>query len=1179
MDIKLSVKMKSTGTKLLLALAIQFLFCAPATLLYGQNHKSVSPPSLADGFQDPPKEAKARTWWHWLSGHVSKKGITADLEAMKQVGIQEAQLFNVNIEFPEGPVKYLSEEWLDLFHFAATEAKRLDLEMAFHNSAGWSSSGGPWVTEENAMQTVVFSELTVEGNQTIKKQIPKPESKFDYYQDIVLLAFPKPKEDIKIDNLDYKNLSERIRNHLLPDTKPIPQDAIIPKETIIDISSKLSEDGILEWKVPQGEWVILRLGHTPIGTMNRPAPPEGRGLEVDKMSKKAVDAYWKGGVQPIIDKLGNLIGTTVNNCLIDSYEVETTNWTVGFDQEFKRLRGYELLNYLPTIAGYYVESGEISERFLWDFRRTIGDLIAENYYAHFGELLHQNGMKFSVEPYWGPFDNMQVGATGDIVMCEFWSGGYPFFDSPKFVSSIAHLNGSSIVGAESFTGIGGWDEHPAQLKSIGDRAWAEGITRFIFHTYVHQPWDVAPGLALSYHGTDFNRLNTWWEQGKSYMDYIARSQFLLQQGKSVADALVFTGESSPNIAFLKPEIKNMGYDYDVIGTHKLQELYVENGKLYTAKSGPYSVLVLTASEWMKPETIKKVKQLTNQGAAVIGTKPKKSPSLECYPKSDAEIVVLADGLWNSGAVKDITIEQYVKESGIPADFRVENGDSSDLSFIHRKTKEADIYFIANARKESREITSRFRVSGKQPELWDAETGETKDLVVFTENTDGTTTVPISLGMEASVFIVFKKPSSSKHLVDVSYQLEVPSLNPLSNLEIIKAEYGTFLQEGLIDITGKVVDTITKNTLDFKITRAFCDCDPAMGYKKEFRMEYKIGEKTHQLVAEEREHIHLEGGNAALKVLKAVFGKFKAETKDVPSNYVTYDVTQKIKDFVAAGSFDIPVDNDLIDGKTPEGNKTVLKISFLTDGEERSLIVPKGQTLKLSKDVAQPTLVFENDKIQWMTPYAGTITYSNVEGETKNATVKSTHDAVELSTDWTVSFPLHPDTPTEENFKQLKSWSVASNANIQHFSGTASYTKQFKVPQKYLKSDTGLKLDLGSVAIIAEVIINGKQAGILWKAPFRLNIDGYLKKGTNTLEIKVTNLWPNRLIGDEKLPLDFERKGEKIKAFPEWMTTNNKRPSKRTTFPSWKHWNADDALLTSGLLGPVRIIPFKKVDLN
>ena len=187
---------------------------------------------LESGFKNPPNQAKARTWWHWISGNVSKSGITKDLEAMKAVGIQEAQLFNVHLGFPQGPIKYLSEEWLDLFKFSAEEAQRLDLELAFHNSAGWSSSGGPWVTEEHAMQTVVFSELTVEGGKTITKKLPRPETKFDYYKDIAVLAFPKPKATQKIEGLDYKMLSERVRNHLLPDRKGISNEAIILKENI-----------------------------------------------------------------------------------------------------------------------------------------------------------------------------------------------------------------------------------------------------------------------------------------------------------------------------------------------------------------------------------------------------------------------------------------------------------------------------------------------------------------------------------------------------------------------------------------------------------------------------------------------------------------------------------------------------------------------------------------------------------------------------------------------------------------------------------------------------------------------------------------------------------------------------------------------------------------------------------
>jgi len=1144
-----------------------------AVLLLGlgcnlSSEKEVQTLTLEDGFKNPPNEAKVRTWWHWISGNVSKSGITKDLESMKAVGIQEAQLFNVHLGFPKGPVKYLSEEWLDLFKFSAEEAKRLGLELAFHNSAGWSSSGGPWVTEENAMQTVVFSEVEVNGNQNYKAQLPKPKTKFKYYKDIAVLAFPKPKKAVKIDGLDYKMLSERVRNHLLPDTKDIPKTSTIQKETIVNLTDKVSKDGFLDWNVPKGEWIVLRLGHTPIGTTNRPAPPEAKGLEVDKMSKTAVDAYWKGGVQPIIDKLGDLIGTTVNNCLIDSYEVETTNWTVGFETQFENLRGYDLTSFLPTLAGYYLESGEVSERFLWDFRRTIGDLIAANYYAYFRDLCHKNGMKFSVEPYWGPFDNMQVGATGDIVMCEFWSGGYPFFDSPKFVSSIAHLNGSAIVGAEAFTGIGGWDKHPADIKSIGDQAWAQGITRFIFHTYVHQPWDVAPGLGLSYHGFDFNRNNTWWNQGKGFLDYIARSQFLLQQGENVADVLVFTGESSPNTAFLKPEIKKIGFDYDLIGANKLKDLTVKKRTIYSSVGNTYKFLVLPESDFIKPETLKKVKELVEGGAIVIGKQPSQSPSLTNYPSNDEVVKTYVDELWGKELVKDISVSEVLSEK--TPDFKIESSDQTDLSFIHRKTADADIYFIANARKEARAIVARFRVSGKQPELWNSEKGTMKDVVVFKENKDGTTTVPLSLGMEESVFIVFKKPTITNHLTSVKMELEQPKSEPLSNLEIVKSEYGTFLQEGLIDITDKVNNAIIDGELDFKMSRAFCDCDPAMGYKKQFRMEYQIGETKHQIYAEEREHIEIDAGHQPLKVLKAVFGKFKLETEGIPQNYKTYEVTDKIKGFVANNTFDISISDALINNQIPKGDKTALKITYKTDGEERTLFIPKGQTLKLSKDITKPTLVYDKDVINWITPNAGKITYTKASGETKTVEVNSIPKLIDLSNNWKVEFPSASQKTINEKFEKLISWSNHKNEDIQHFSGTAIYKNEFEISENLLQKDKQIELDLGSVAVIAEVFINGKKVSTLWKAPFRVNVDDFVKKGTNTIEINVTNLWPNKLIGDESLALDYDRKGNKIKKLPDWLLNNTKRPSKRTTFASWKHWRKNDALLTSGLLGPVKI---------
>lgn len=1157
---------------------IIILVCLLSTVVFTQEQQPVKD-SLEVGFKNPPNQAKARTWWHWISGHVSKSGITKDLEAMKKVGIQEAQLFNVHLGFPKGSVKYLSEEWLNLFKFSAEEAKRLDLELGFHNSPGWSSSGGPWVTEEQAMQTVVFSELTIEGGKRIKTALPKPKTKFDYYKDIVVLAFPKPKETKKINGLDFKILSERIRNHLLPDTKTIPQAAVIAKETVIDITAKVSTAGVLEWDAPQGEWIILRFGHTPIGTTNRPAPPEAKGLEVDKMSKKAVDAYWKNGVQPIIDKLGDLIGSTVNNCLIDSYEVGTTNWTTGFESQFEKLRGYDLTAYLPTLAGYYVESGEISERFLWDFRRTIGDLIAKNYYAHFRELCHKNGMQFSVEPYWGPFDNMQVGATGDIVMCEFWSGGYPFFDSPKFVSSIAHLNGSSIVGAESFTGIGGWQQHPATIKSIGDRAWTEGITRFIFHTYVHQPWDVGPGLSLSYHGTEFDRLNTWWNQGKVFMDYVGRSQFLLQQGKNVADVLVFTGESSPNTAFLKPEIKKLGFDYDLIGANKLKDLSVKKGTIYSAVGNTYKVLVLPNSDFVKPETLEKIKELVAGGAKVIGQKPSQSPSLSNYPTCDVMVKRYADELWTTCLVEDISIVDFLKKE--KPDFKIEKGNPADISYIHRKTDKADIYFIANSKKESRTEVCNFRISGKQAELWNAETGEIRDLVVWQNKEDGTTSIPIHFESEEAVFVVLKKQIKNlEHIVATTTELKKPKPEALSNLKIIKAEYGTFLQEGLVDVTQLVANEVKDNKLNIQATRHFCDCDPAMGYKKEFRLEYQIGTSIHQIFVMELEHINIDASNKGeLKILKAVFGKFKPETKGVPEYYPTYDVTKKIKDKIAADIFEVSVDNSLIDGKSVEGNQPVLRVTYSTDGEEYTLSIPTGQKLNLSKAHLKSALVFEKGKVNWETPYAGKITYSTSTGKTKTVQVESVPEPIELKGSWKVTFPHILGSPKNATFNKLDSWSNSPDKEIRYFSGTATYRKQFELSEKLIQSETALALDLASVRVIAEVSVNGKNVGTLWKAPFRIKIDDFVTKGSNTLEVKITNLWANRLIGDEHFPLDFERKGKKIKRLPDWLLNQTKRPSERTTFSSFKHWDKEDALQMSGLLGPVKIIIFKKVNLQ
>lgn len=1133
--------------------------------------------TIEQGFKNPPNEAKARTWWHWINGNVTKEAITADLEAMKEIGIQGAQLFDVSLGEPNGGVTYLSPEWLELFKYSAVEAQRLGLELAFHNCSGWSSTGGPGITPEYAMQTVTYADTVILGGKRFKGYLPQTQKKLYYYKDIAVLAFPKPASAQRIDHLDYKTLSGKVRNHLAPDDKLVPEEAVVRKADILDLTSQLDKDGVLEWEVPEGEWVILRIGHTPTGAKNRFPSKGGSGLECDKMNPAAVDVFWNASLMPIIEELDTLIGSVVKKIHIDSYEVGTANWTSNFANEFQQLRSYDCRLYLPTLAGYYVESGEETERFLWDFRRTIGDLMAENYYGRFRDLSHQYGMLFSTEPYWGPFDNMQVGATADLVMCEFWSGDLAFFDSPKFVASIAKLNGQTIAEAEGFTDMGGWKQHPASLKPMGDLAWTQGVNRFVFHSYVHQPYGIPPGLTLGPFGIDLNRLNTWWTQGKPFFDYINRGQFLLQQGRTVADFLVFTGQASPNDALLVPEIRALGYDYDLIGSNKINSLTVKDGLICTAMGDKYCALLIPKVDWMTPEMLNKLGELAQGGAKIVASKPQKSPSLKNYPSRDEALKALANKLWDSGLIKDITIHEVLESAQLQPDLILENSEIQSIDYIHRKTKDAEIYFVVNAQKQSRALNCRFRVSGKQPELWNAENGEVTKLVQWKDNGDGTTSIPLNFGAQEAMFIVFRDaPSSNDYIAQATMTLNKPKAEALPGLEITKAEYGTFLPPALVDVTAVVRKLISENKLIVNADRGLCSADPAPGYHKELRIEYQIEDNVFEAYANEREVLEIDAnGLGDLRVLKAVFGKFERGVEGIPPGQPNVDVSDEVNRMLATGSYEVPANDDLLTQKMDISTSKALRVAYVTDGEEKVRTVPFGSSLKLSQTLPEARLEMHEQIAIWRTPYTGVLHYTTVSGQSKTVVVESVPQTIDLSPDWVVEFPQIG----KEYYDQLISWTSSTNDDVRYFSGTATYTKQFEVPRKLLKEDYTLELDLGNVQVIAEVILNGKELGVLWKAPFIICIDEAVKPGINTIEIEVTNLWPNRLIGDEHLPLDYERKGNNIKQWPEWLSNPEERPTQRSTLPAYTHWRKDDELLPSGLRGPVKIVVSKVVELE
>jgi hypothetical protein len=323
------------------------------------------------------------------------------------------------------------------------------------------------------MQKVVWTETEVEGPIDFSGALPQPETIAGFFRDIVVLAFPKV-GDYRIELIRTKACYNAAVSG--PATQAdLPAEMIIERDGIVDLSSKMSDDGHLEWNVPSGKWTILRLGHTSTGVENAPSPASGRGLECDKLSKEGIEANFNGMMRKLIEDVGPAAGKTLVATHIDSWENGAQNWTEKMREEFEKRRGYDPQPYLPTITGRVVESLEISERFLWDLRRTISDLVVEYYAGHLRQLAQEHGMKLSIEAYGGPCDDLPYAGQADEPMCEFWIDGSAM-QTCKEMASAAHIYGKPILGAEAFTAAEEekWRKHPATIKALGDQAFCDG---------------------------------------------------------------------------------------------------------------------------------------------------------------------------------------------------------------------------------------------------------------------------------------------------------------------------------------------------------------------------------------------------------------------------------------------------------------------------------------------------------------------------------------------------------------------------------------------------------------------------------------------------------------------------------------------------------------------------------
>jgi hypothetical protein len=944
---------------------------------------------LEAGFQDPPNVAKPWVYWFWMNGNVSREGITQDLESMKRVGIGGVLWMEVSGPWwaPQGPIEAGSKQWHELMQWAISEADRLGITFALSVDFGYGS-GGPHITPDLSMQRLVWSKTVVQGGKPVTLLLPKPAVDYrpglqkvwlrpgqtmnravmraleevDSYRDVAVFAVPSSKDNASpiahLETYDGRGWQTHLPS-LSDDDKLTTLDC----EDVIDISDRMTSGGELRWIAPKGSWSVLRLGYASNFKMTRPSPQAAVGLECDRLHPRGIDAHFEHRLKPILDAAGEKTGRTLQYIHIDSWEAHGQNWTAGFAEEFRKRRGYDIGPWLPVLVGHVVDSAEKTDRFLWDMRQTVSEVTLSRYIDRLRELIAPYGVQFSSEPY-GRLcvDQLTYGGRSDFPICEFWTERkilepFPVFSeywylSMKGLASVANTYGKPRVGAEAFTGSRGWVDHPYLLKGMGDEAFCNGVNHYIIHLSAHQPYDrMKPGLTHRRWGQHFNRHQTWWEFSKPYFNYVARCQFLLQQGRRVVDLACLYHEGAPlnfnDMTFEMPT----GHDYDFCSPEIIQRMEAKDGLIHLPTGVSYCYLVLPRSGRLTLQTARKIAAIREEGASVYLQSPiVGTPGLEGYPETSKE-VRRAAAEWP--LVPKAGLDGLFASDNLKPDF-----EGKGLKWIHRRTESADLYFVANTKPESISRQCTFRICGRTPELWNAETGEVFALPGARQE-DGRTTAILHFEPAQSWFVVFRDIPSAP-----------PSAgNPFASRHLVQ------------DVTGPW-------TLSF---------DPAWGTK---------------------------------------------ET-------VTLD--------------------------------------------------------------------------------------------------------------------------------ELSSWSEHSDPLVKYYSGTATYHKAFDVPESRIsKENSRFCLDLGKVEVMARVTLNGRDCGITWKPPYRVEISHALKTGQNKLEIQVVNTWVNRMIGDEQLPLDAEWKDwETLVDWPDWFKEGRSSSTGRYTFTTARHYEKKSPLMPSGLLGPVRVLSSKR----
>ncbi|MCU0449437.1 MAG: hypothetical protein MUC97_06255 [Bernardetiaceae bacterium] len=771
--------MKTILARLIFTFALGLL----SPLIFGQTLAQ-----LAEGFRRPPLEARPKALWCWVDGNFDLAEITHELQEAKAKGMGGFDIWDVRAvvdeaqAVPAGP-PFMGPESVQAIGHAVREAGRLGLELGLIVSSGWNA-GGPWTRPEHTTMGLFRTArtLTGPGRQAVSLPFPTLPDQFpDQGRRQGRAAIARGADGLP---QFYRNVAVL--------AVPLRPDSTMAPGAVLDLTAQLRPDGTLDWQVPPGAWRLTRYVCAPTGQPLISHSPNAYGPMIDHFSAEATEAHLLHFINLLQPQIGDFKKSALKYLYTDSYEVRGEMWTPKLREEFQRRKGYDLLPYLPVLEGLIVKDRATSERFQHDYRQVLSDLIIDNHYAKGREVCARYGLGFVAEAagpgqpiHNCPFESLRSSGVLSYPRGEFWHKHRPakrpdegdLLHVIKGVASASHIYNQKFVEAEAFTSVWLWQESLAELKPTADRAFCEGLNRVVFHTFPHTPKAAGqPGWVYAF-GTQVSENQPWWPKAGPFMDYLGRCSYLLQQGNFAADVLYYYGDEAPNFAPTKRLDTARflpGYDYDVTNTDiLLRQLDVKNGRLVLPHGQEYAVLVLPPDERVSLPVLQKLEYLVKNGATVLGPRPRRSYGLARQATEEAAIAALAARLWGRTNGRSLTenrygrgrvvwgrpVAQVLQGLGLGPDLAVAGPLPIDsLDFIHRRTAEAEVYFVVNRTARPVTLDGQFRCANPAQtavQYWDPLTGQTSPARQVLAEAQGVRAL-LPLAAHGSCFVVLTR---------------------------------------------------------------------------------------------------------------------------------------------------------------------------------------------------------------------------------------------------------------------------------------------------------------------------------------------------------------------------------------------------------------------------------------